>query len=59
MDFVEIDETAGFQWINGLFARKVDLFLIRMLIVIVPMINPDGVTLGNSRTGAAGKDLNR
>ena len=23
------------------------------------MINPDGVILGNSRTGAAGKDLNR
>jgi len=23
------------------------------------MINPDGVILGNTRTGAAGKDLNR
>lgn len=23
------------------------------------MINPDGVILGNSRTGASGKDLNR
>lgn len=26
---------------------------------IVPMLNPDGVILGNSRTSAAGKDLNR
>ena len=23
------------------------------------MLNPDGVILGNSRSGAAGKDLNR
>ena len=23
------------------------------------MLNPDGVVIGNSRTGAAGKDLNR
>ena len=27
--------------------------------MIIPMMNPDGVVLGNSRTGAAGKDLNR
>jgi len=26
---------------------------------IVPMVNPDGVVLGNSRTSASGKDLNR
>ena len=26
---------------------------------IVPMLNPDGVVLGNTRSGAAGKDLNR
>jgi hypothetical protein len=26
---------------------------------IVPMLNPDGVILGNTRTSAAGKDLNR
>lgn len=26
---------------------------------IVPMINPDGVIIGNFRTGLCGKDLNR
>lgn len=26
---------------------------------IAPMMNPDGVVLGNTRTSAAGKDLNR
>ena len=31
----------------------------RILTVIVPMLNPDGVILGNSRCGASGKDLNR
>ena len=27
--------------------------------MFIPMVNPDGVVLGNSRTGAVGKDLNR
>ena len=26
---------------------------------MIPMMNPDGVILGNSRSGASGKDLNR
>jgi len=26
---------------------------------IIPMVNPDGVIIGNSRTSIAGKDLNR
>jgi murein tripeptide amidase MpaA len=26
---------------------------------IVPMLNPDGVIMGNSRVSGAGKDLNR
>jgi murein tripeptide amidase MpaA len=33
--------------------------LIRILFKIVPMLNPDGVILGNYRTGVAGRDLNR
>lgn len=31
----------------------------RVVIKVVPMINPDGVILGNYRTGLAGRDLNR
>lgn len=26
---------------------------------IIPMVNPDGVVLGNYRTSLSGKDLNR
>ncbi len=29
------------------------------LFVIIPMLNPDGVVLGNFRTSLYGKDLNR
>lgn len=35
------------------YLRKTTVF------VVVPMVNPDGVVLGNSRTGVLGKDLNR
>ncbi|CAK61401.1 unnamed protein product (macronuclear) [Paramecium tetraurelia] len=31
----------------------------KCVIKVVPMMNPDGVILGNYRTGLAGKDLNR
>ena len=31
----------------------------RLNFFIVPMVNPDGVVVGNTRTSAAGKDLNR
>lgn len=34
-------------------------FQIRCIIKVVPMMNPDGVILGNYRTGVAGRDLNR
>lgn len=35
------------------FLRKTTIFKI------VPMLNPDGVILGNYRTGLFGKDFNR
>jgi murein tripeptide amidase MpaA len=30
-----------------------------IIFKIVPMLNPDGVVLGNYRTGLSGKDFNR
>ena len=35
--------------------------MLRKYIVfkIVPMLNPDGVVLGNYRTGLSGRDFNR
>lgn len=32
---------------------------ISVIFKIIPMINPDGVIIGNTRTSFAGKDLNR
>ena len=29
------------------------------IIKIIPMVNPDGVVVGNSRTNLSGSDLNR
>lgn len=38
-----------------------EAIILRKQIVfkIVPMLNPDGVVLGNYRTGLSGKDFNR
>ena len=33
--------------------------MVRVIFKVVPMMNPDGVILGNFRTGLGGKDLNR
>ena len=46
------------KWITSL---NKDAAIIRnnFVIKIIPMINPDGVILGNFRSCCAGKDLNR
>ena len=31
----------------------------KFIFIIIPMMNVDGVVLGNFRTGIAGRDLNR
>lgn len=40
-------------------AEKYDSILADYTIKLVPMINPDGVTMGNSRASLVGLDLNR
>ncbi|OMJ93691.1 hypothetical protein SteCoe_3255 [Stentor coeruleus] len=62
---VHPSETVGSWVIEGFFrfiltrcqeARKLrDKFIFK----IIPMCNPDGVIIGNSRTGLSGDDLNR
>ena len=39
--------------------KKYDAILHNNIIKLVPMLNPDGVVLGNSRSSLAGVDLNR
>lgn len=38
---------------------KYDKLLNTFIVKLVPMINPDGVVIGNSRCSLAGLDLNR
>jgi cytosolic carboxypeptidase protein 2/3 len=39
--------------------EKYDKLLTNFIVKLVPMINPDGVVLGNARCSLAGLDLNR
>lgn len=39
--------------------EKYDKILNNFIVKLVPMINPDGVVIGNSRCSIAGLDLNR
>ena len=39
--------------------KKYDSILSTTIIKLVPVVNPDGVVIGNSRSSLAGVDLNR
>lgn len=57
-------ETNGSHVLSGLMdyvctSKEAEYIRKKLITVFIPMINPDGVILGNSRTGAIGKDLNR
>jgi murein tripeptide amidase MpaA len=39
--------------------KKYDSILSNTIIKLVPIMNPDGVVIGNSRSSLAGVDLNR
>jgi len=40
-------------------SEKYDYLLTNYIVKLVPMVNPDGVTIGNSRCSLVGIDLNR
>lgn len=38
---------------------EVEQLLSKAILKVIPMVNPDGVFMGNYRTGIVGKDFNR
>lgn len=53
-------ESVG-SWLMEGFIRRLESMRISLAVqwIIVPMINVDGVVLGNNRTGVLGQDFNR
>ena len=47
--------------VNFLFSgeQEAETLLRKYRIIVIPMVNPDGVIHGNSRCNLAGLDLNR
>jgi murein tripeptide amidase MpaA len=39
--------------------KKYESLLACNIVKLIPMVNPDGVVIGNSRSSLAGVDLNR
>jgi murein tripeptide amidase MpaA len=39
--------------------KKYESLMDHNIIKLIPMVNPDGVVIGNSRSSLAGVDLNR
>lgn len=52
-------ETVGSWMMEGMLNRLDHSVSGNVLWVVIPMMNSDGVTLGNNRTGVQGTDYNR
>jgi len=65
MGRVHPSEANGSHIVNGVIKQlladcpETKFLRNRVIFKIIPMINPDGVIIGNTRTSFAGKDLNR
>jgi len=46
------------EWLCGA-SKEAGLLRRYVVFKIVPMLNPDGVAIGNYRTGLSGRDFNR
>lgn len=46
------------NWLCG-FSREAEELRNSYVFKIIPMMNPDGVVMGNYRTGLSGRDFNR
>lgn len=62
---VHPSEATGSHIVNGVIKyltsenKEAKWLRNKVIFKIIPMLNPDGVIMGNTRTGVAGKDLNR